>query len=288
MNESDVCNQKPGKSMSTNIDEISGYFGDLGCQLYGTFYSATAKPKASVLIASPYGEERKCATRLLVDLARELAVNELDVLRFDYAGTGESTGDLAKMSLGDWRGNVSAAFLRLRKLSTGRPLMGVGARLGGNLLLGGPFERVKRLVLLEPLAGGNAFVEEMVRRKQIKEMMGGGAAASESDSHEAQWQRGEAVDFDGFPMSAEFGGSLAALSLATDLECNAELAIMIANITGAKRLANDWQTVYSWCEDTAAHEFQTIHEKPFWGRLDYARSDTVIDKTVAFLLNEVT
>ena len=247
----------------------SGYFGGASSDLYGSFHPAAGKAKAAVLIVPPFGDERRACTRFLAQFARRLAAAGCDVLRFDLSATGESPGDLRDAGLDRWVSDIDAARCELRNLSKSPNQVGLGVRLGANLLVRS--SQSEACVLWEPLLEGGKYLDEIVRRKLIKEMKGGGQAASDAESINAAWAAGETVDCDGFAISATLACELRKLSLADDLpDCRTQ----IVHVTGARKLPPAWEAL--------GREVLLIRDKPFWGRLDYYVSRELEDAAIEF------
>ena len=193
----------------------SGYFAGDSSDLYASFHAAEGDAKAAILIAPPFGDERRACTRFLAQFARRLAAAGCDVLRIDLSATGESPGDLSDAKLPRWAGDIDAAYCELHKLSSAPVQIGLGVRLGANLLLRS--SQPDALVLWEPLLDGGKYVDEIVRRKLIKEMKGSGQAANDATSIAAAWAAGDTVDCDGFAISAALACELRSLEMASDL-----------------------------------------------------------------------
>jgi exosortase A-associated hydrolase 2 len=265
--------------------ESSGYFTGPSGQLHATFHAPHAvalAPARCVLVLPPFGEERKCASRLTVRASRALARAGVGVMRFDYSGTGESLGDHAAVTVADWIADSAAAADCLRRHQPDAELAVLGLRLGANLALRCPALATAPLVLWEPLLTGEAYLQEMIRRKQIKEMKSAGAARSTDAELNAVWARGEAVDFDGFPVGAGFADDLRALELAADLQPDRASAILLIHVSGSRRLPAGWSTAKERCE-AGGGTFQLIADKPFWGRLEDSEAAELLTATTTFL-----
>jgi exosortase A-associated hydrolase 2 len=251
----------------------SGYFAGDSSDLYASFHAAEGDAKAAILIAPPFGDERRACTRFLAQFARRLAAAGCDVLRVDLSATGESPGDLRDAMLPRWAGDIDAAYCELRKLSSAPVHIGLGVRLGANLLLRS--SQADALVLWEPLLDGGKYVDEIVRRKLIKEMKGSGQAANDATSIAAAWAAGDTVDCDGFAISAALACELRSLKMASDLPAT---RMQLVHVSGARKLPAAWQAI----ADSANGEVLLIRDKPFWGRLDYYVSRELEDAAIAF------
>jgi len=263
--------------------ESSGYLASGAGQLYATLHRPGEAVRGVALLAAPFGEERKCAYRLLVELARRVAAAGYLALRCDYRGTGESLGDPASMTLADWIADLQSAAALLGAEAPGVPRMLVGARLGANLLLELPPLPGDRLALWEPLTSGEEFLAEQLRRKQVKAMMSGGDAAAAVAACETQWAAGGVVDLDGYPVAAQLARDLRARELLPRLGVCKEQALLLVHVTGAKRLTGRWAEVEAWCQSAPQRQFALRAEKPFWGRLDYFEAEDLLRETMAFV-----
>lgn len=270
--------------MDDRAQETTGYLQGPNGWLYGCFHAAPAPTDCACLTIAPFGEERKCAYRLIVEVSRALAAR-LPVMRFDLSGTGESTGSHADATLTRWLADAAVALGQLRQSAPeARRFWLLGARLGANLALrfAATEPAVAGLLLWEPLLTGEDFLNEMIRRKQIKEMMGGGQASSLADEQQRQWDRGEAVDFDGFPVNAALANELRNLNLVKDLGLVGQRRALLAHVTGAKTLSGPWGEIETSFQG-ASHRFVIVRQKPFWGLLDYQESKELRDETMAFV-----
>ncbi len=171
---------------------------------------APERPVRSVLVLPPLAEERKACHRILCDLARAMATSGAAVLRVDYRGTGDSTGDFEAFSVSDWLADAEAARAWLRDRYPGCEPAVLGIRFGATLatrLAGAGTVRV----LVEPV-GGADLLKQLLQRNQVNQMVAFGGARVSRSGIEAGWARGTAADLDGYPFCARLATDLAALT----------------------------------------------------------------------------
>ena len=126
---------------------------------------------AAVLLCPPLGYEHICSYRAYHLLARRLSDAGLLVMRFDYHGTGDATGDSdAPDRVGAYVRTIGNARDELERY-TDAPVSAVAMRAGALLAcaaaIAQPFDR---LVLWDPSTSGRAFIKEM----QLLRMIGMG------------------------------------------------------------------------------------------------------------------
>ena len=92
-------------------------------------------------------------------LARWAGETGVDLLRFDYFGHGDSSGDFAQGTVSRWREDVLAAIDRL----TEGPLVLVGSSMGGWLACLAAMARPERMQALVLIAPAADFTEALMR-----------------------------------------------------------------------------------------------------------------------------
>lgn len=141
--------------------------------LYGVFYNTQDSPRGAVLICAPDGEERVWAQRSLVHFARMLSARGQAVLRFDYAGQGESPGTYEATSISERLQDIASAAAVLRDRTGGLPLTVLGVRLGGTLALEAAASdpSITRLVLWEPIFDLEGYARHLLRVNVTMQMV---------------------------------------------------------------------------------------------------------------------
>jgi len=104
------------------------------------------------------------SARNLQQLAVRLSQSGLQVLRFDYSGTGNSSGDDDQVSLDAWRSDIAAAveFTRnARSFHLNKPssVSVLGIRLGANLASSTPLSGIENVILWDPIVRGDRYIK---------------------------------------------------------------------------------------------------------------------------------
>jgi hypothetical protein len=118
----------PGKHPA----ERAGYFEVSGAHLY-TVLHEVENPTARILLIGPFASERQNSYLPWVRWARYLAARNIEVLRYDYRGIGESTGSFDNMTFEDWSEDVRLLSGWLGSRSPHVPLFLHGLELGAVL-----------------------------------------------------------------------------------------------------------------------------------------------------------
>lgn len=208
--------------------ETPGYLPHEGAQLYVVRHAAGAqRARATVVMAGPMTLERAHGYLTWVRLARNLALNGYEVLRFDYRGVGESTGDFKEQSLDSWRADLGAVIAHARQ--SPRRVVVLGLRLGA--LLARPFFEdgsVDGLVAWEPPQTARAMVMDMLRRKLAADYMEfPDAPRKVRDDYVKDLERGLDVEVEGYPWTQRLWKSLDAYAFAEP-----------------ERIGGEWLTVF--------------------------------------------
>lgn len=149
------------RSKTTVMNQSRPIFfeGEHGCNLYGVIHTPTRAPAPGILMLPPLGQEAARVHKTLQKLACDLARKGCFVLRFDYAGSGNSE-DPETVDLESWKSDAYTAMELLRTHCGSDDLDLVGVRLGGSvaLLLE---SNVRRVVLWDPIVDGSRYLEDL-------------------------------------------------------------------------------------------------------------------------------
>jgi predicted alpha/beta hydrolase len=157
------------------------FFGDDARPLFGWLHpAARAGGALGLVLCNPFGFEAICAHRTLRHLAAEAAAAGIPTLRFDYDGTGDSSGNDADPDrLAAWVASVRRAIDELKRASGCTRVALAGIRLGATLaaLAADGRDDVDCLVALAPVVSARAYLREL-RAMQSASVGTSGAAAA--------------------------------------------------------------------------------------------------------------
>lgn len=259
------------------LTQSNGYITSGNNCLYASLFLPELRAKTGVVIFDAFGEEKKCAFRLMVRLARACSERGFAVLRFDLSGCGESSGEPARTCWDDWTRDADSAVSFLQSQEGVEEWVAVGARLGG--LLAARTASVKQaagLCLVEPILAGEDCLRDLERRQKIKHMMTGGDLSVEPA---VLWKRGDTVDFGGVEMSAQLAEGLRAQRLQDTLSTLTETCrTHLIRVSGSSAFPAAWKGLIQHVDSA-----EIVKDKPFWGQLEYYESDHVIEAVLAAL-----
>ncbi|MBR0460247.1 MAG: hypothetical protein IJJ26_13510 [Victivallales bacterium] len=256
-----------GRHRYTNMEQ-HGYFKVNQRSLYATAYLPKGKAVTAAVLCEPFGEEKRCAYRMLVRLARQLCSRGVAVLRFDFSGTGDSSGVHEAASWNDWQEEARAAVAFLKGLAGVSDCTCLGFRAGA-ILAAGCANLCTKLVLCEPILTGAELFNDLERRQKIKDMMGKAPVAEGTLPPGAR-------DFGGFVLSERLITEMQTAKL--DAASIPETCrVLLLHVTGAKTYPRTWEGL------VARSDARIIADKPFWGQVDYFESDAVNTPIADFL-----
>ena len=141
------------------------WFGPPSRPLFGWLATPRdGQARGGVLLAPPVGREARAARRALRRTAMTLAAQGFVTLRFDYRGTGDSSGDLEEPDLDRaWIDSVTSAVALLRSCeldSVSAIAMRLGATIVGAAVDASELS-LASLVLWDPCDSGRSYLREL-------------------------------------------------------------------------------------------------------------------------------
>ena len=177
------------------------YFGGRKNPLFGISYSPSGAKtrKTGIVICNPLGQEHIRAHRSLKLLSINLAKEGFHVLRFDYFGTGDSSGESLDSCISRWESDIKIAIEEMRGRFSLHQFHLIGIRLGASMAFRVAASRrdIVSLVMWDPVIDGKQYMQSITTRHQewlrdtypkLQELSG----------------NGKFVEIGGFPLRNEF------------------------------------------------------------------------------------
>ncbi len=173
--ESEGRSDTPSTERADEVTTTAYFFGDSAEPLFGVYSSPAVRTlrNRAVLLCPPIGWEYMRTHWTMRRIARLLAADGFHVLRFDYHGTGDSSGSRSEATFERWLSDVSVAAGELGEASGVDTISVVGVRLGATLaaLAVERGLKVDRLVMWDPVVEGSEYLAalERMHRQMIAE-----------------------------------------------------------------------------------------------------------------------
>lgn len=139
-------------------------FGNARRTLFGVYTPAAgARRRTGAVLCAPFGQEYLRSHRAFKVLSDRLAAAGIDVLRFDYYGTGDSAGESREVTLSGCVEDAGVAIDEISAIAAVKDVTVIGLRLGGTIALTASRQRtaVSRAVLWDPILDGRGLIDEL-------------------------------------------------------------------------------------------------------------------------------
>lgn len=141
------------------------FFGTAPKSLFGVYHppKAAQARATGVVLCNPFGQEYMRAHRAFRQMALLLSKAGFHVLRFDYYGTGDSSGEAHEVSLAQWVADANAAADELKETAEVQRVAFVGLRLGAAVatLAASARSDVDQVALWDPAIRGADYLAEI-------------------------------------------------------------------------------------------------------------------------------
>jgi hypothetical protein len=191
------CSNKAGAS------ELARYFAVAGAHLY-TVLHQVSHPVARALLIGPLAAERHETYHPWVRWARYLAARQIEVLRFDYRGMGESTGVFEEMSFENWSEDVQLLRDWLGRQTPRVPILLHGLEIGG-IFAANLFDKGYGDALLQwspPSSANEALRSNLRHWAGLEQLYQSSENRKTASDYIRQIEQGEPIEVDGYQWSA--------------------------------------------------------------------------------------
>lgn len=218
-------------------------FGSGTRQLYGVFHPAQAgkRRQTAVLLCYPHVSEYNFVHRAFRQIALALAAEGFDAFRFDYSGTGDSSGEVSEFGIDDWVADINVAAAELQDLARVRDIAIVGRQLG-SLLAARAARRglaVRRMVMWEPAFEGAEFL------KSLEVAHRSGCLGRLQPYSAGEWPWTELL---GFPFPLSLRDEVSTLRLSDEIPEAVPVSVLVSSATARKEA---YRRYCNWCRQKA-------------------------------------
>jgi alpha/beta superfamily hydrolase len=278
------------------LDEQPFFFTRGDAQLFGMLHvPAGTVSRVGFVLSHPFAEEKLWSHRVYVTFARALAARGHAVLRFDYMGAGDSSGQTPDSSLETHLADLAAAVAELRARHPATQQIGlVGLRLGASFaailaeraiaddslaaLRGAP------LVLWDPVRDGEAYFQELLRTNLSTQLAVYGQIQETREVLQARIRAGGVVNVDGYEIGKALFESCALPALLGDGPRQHAGPVLVLQISPNEKVP-DRNELRALAGSYPAGSFERAHEQPFWREIKpfYARAENLQRVTLEWL-----
>lgn len=175
-----------------------------------------AAPRSGIVLCSPFAEEKLWVHRVYVNFARDAARAGYAVLRFDFMGHGDSSGEFEDATVETRLADVAAAADTLRSRVPALEQVGLlGIRFGATLaaIAAEADPRYAYLVLWEPLVNGARYMQEILRSNLATQMATYREIRHNRQALARMLQEGGTVNAEGYELTGALFEQVSAIDL---------------------------------------------------------------------------
>ena len=173
--------------------------------------SPTLGNRPLVVLCNPILEEQAACQRHVVSWLRYLARHRFNVLSFDYAGTGNSWGELTTCS-GPMMDDLEDAIEWYQSINPVREIFLIGIRFGANIALHAA-QRLDaaKLVGVEPILYPGRYWNNLLRSNLMTQLSIHGKVVKDRNSLMKSLKSGERINISGYEIDLYFADSIQSL-----------------------------------------------------------------------------
>jgi len=202
------------------------YFGSSDLPIFGIYSAANpARDKRkALLICQATFQEYMRSHRLVKQLAVQLSAEGIHVLRFDYPGCGDSSGEWHDTDVDNWTSSVLQAEEELKAVSLVDDISYLGIRFGASLLVKAACPTVNSnssIIFWDPVFDGEQYFQTLTR-------MQGELIADKSRfmDNRKNYQSMADLEFAGFPVSRTTAEQMKKIKLGPN-DCSAGRILLL-------------------------------------------------------------
>jgi exosortase A-associated hydrolase 2 len=252
-----------------------------------TFNRPETKPRHSVLLVPPFGEEMNKSRAMLARLGRLLAAQGVATVLPDLHGTGDSEGEFRDADWETWRADLARTVAWSEDyLAPVRDLVAVrlGAALAADASQQGQLPQFSRTVLWQPVFDRGRFLTQLLRMRAAA-ALGNDTPRESADELRRQLMAGATLEIGGYEISAQLGRSLAQAQSMTTMPTNWGCVswMEIVRDPAAQLAPSSRRLIDATVERGVAVDPWLSTGEPFWMATEIVLNEGLLARTVEAL-----
>jgi exosortase A-associated hydrolase 2 len=251
--------------------------------LYVVVHEPQSDVCGNIVFCNPIFEERKSSHRTMVETALFLSEKGYRVLRFDYRGCGDSSGYFEDFSINHWLKDIEAVLARVRSSNMDVPTGLLGLRFGATLALqSAVLNNADYVILWEPVVNGMKYIQEELKRTQVKEMMTWGQSVTTRENMLSQIQTEGHFDLSGYNLSRQLFDDLCRMSL-QEFIARFDGNLLLISISPLKSFESRYPELSAIFNEKKNFYIKECVLPPFWNLIGYVDCSRIIHETASWL-----
>lgn len=249
-----------------NLEEEFLFFASGNYHLYGSIHAPgkdNVDRQAGFVLCSPFDPEKFKTYRILFNFCRYLATNGFSVLRFDYMGTGDSSGDFEQSDAESRIANTIDAIhlLKAKRKLTKVGLIGCRTGAAWALLAAEKIPgEISKIILWDPVFNLKEYFYNQLRGNLSEQLVLYGKVIENRDKLVEKISKGEIVNVAGYGFSRKFYFSMTEIDLVQNCP-NLNLPIKIV-VNSAQPITENHE-IAEFCQKNAGNDLaDTIFRIP--------------------------
>jgi exosortase A-associated hydrolase 2 len=226
---------------------------------------ADSRGKKGIIFCHPYGEEKQLSYRVFVRFARKLCLTGFYVLRFDCYGYGDSEGNFEDANLESQIADTIKAIDLLQVEFGIDKVSLLGLRWGGTVaaLAAEQDSRIEKLILWSPIVNGKEYLDELIRKQMLSNVVNKIARASKTQIFEEFKSKG-LINIEGHHLTLENSEQLSGIDLTAQVS-KFKGTSFIATIKDIPRVYKSLETLSEVYKNNGVLcELKLVDDRIFW------------------------
>jgi len=229
--------------------------------------------KPVAVLCQPYGYEAVKTRRVYFNIAKEWAAKGIDVLLFDYYGTGNSWGEFYELRWSGMLEDIQIIIDEACNITKKNKIILAGLRLGASTaaIVAENDKRVESVILWQPIIYGSNYLLKVLRSNIATQMAINHKVSHNQKQLISKIQKGEFVYVNGFELTKEFFNEVTKLNLFQMIgKYKKQCTIIDISPRPNVKISSEYKELNKfYIENGASCDLRLAIEKNFWTELKY-------------------